>query len=212
MRKILLPVFILLLLSVAAGSCFARPTALSAPMDTLGPGMMQQQTFIDTINFRTGNAHFSYSDRQPENVFFIQQESSLHSSAIADYHPWTDGGFRISAGLFYSDEVHLTGPSSINLHNVLPCSNEMEQQSVAPYLGLGWGAAPANERSWTFTLDVGLIYQGQSAEFAAQCRQNPFSSQCVTSSGRGFDMQELQYTIERYGLYPVLSAGVTFKF
>ncbi len=185
---------------------------LSAPMDTLGPAMVQQQTFIDAVNFRTGNAHFSYSDKQPENVFFIQQESSLRSSAIADYHPWTDGGFRISAGLFYNDEIHLTASSNTNLHSVLPYSAEMEQQSVAPYFGLGWGMAPTSESNWAFTLDVGLIYQGQDAEFAAQCRKNPFSGQCMNRSGNHFDMQELQYTIERYGLFPVLSAGVTFKF
>ncbi len=69
MRTRLLPIFILPILFCCIETCFARQTALSAPMDTLGPGMIQQQTFIDTVNFRTGNAHFSYSDKQPENVF-----------------------------------------------------------------------------------------------------------------------------------------------
>ncbi len=182
-------------------------------MDTLGPGMIQQQTFIDTVNFRTGNAHFSYSDKQPENIFFIQQESSLRSSTIADYHPWADGGFRISAGLFYSDEIHLKESANINLHTVIPYSDETEQLSVAPYFGVGWGVAPASQSNWAFTFDVGLIYQGQTAGFSTQqCRQNPFSAQCAKRSSNLLDMQELQYTIERYGLYPVLSAGVTFKF
>ncbi len=211
MRKIIIP--ILILLTLAAENCLAKAAALATPMATLGPGMTRQQTGIDALNFRTGSAHFSYSGKQPENIFFIQQENSLRNSAIADYHPWTDGGFRISAGLFYNDEIHLVKSSAASSHNVLPYSDELEQQSVAPYFGLGWGVAPASESSWIFTLDVGLIYQGQDAEFSsAQCRKKPFSGQCADHFDNGFDMQELQYAIERYGLYPVLSAGVTFKF
>ncbi len=211
MRKKIIPLSVVLALHFSAGNCFARAAAFSVPIDALGFSG-DQLLVTDSLRLRAGNAHFSYSGGQAENVFFTREENNLTSSAIADYHPWTDGGFRISAGFFYNDERTTAELHSVGTNNILPYTDEIRQQSVAPYLGLGWGMAPTNKRDWIFTLDVGFVYQGQDAASAAQCRAGSFSPACMGYSDDQSSMEELQYTIERYGLYPVLSAGVTFKF
>ncbi len=177
MRRGTITIFNLLLLSMlylSAESVLARERSFSAPIDALGLSLEDQQQIADILSLRTGKVHFSYSDSLPENIFFTRQEKNLHSSTVADYHPWT-GGFRISAGVFYNNQLHLAGEASTSVGASLPCSAALEQQQyVAPYLGLGWGAAPNSTSNWVLTLDIGLLYQKQD-DSSAQCFQHPYS-------------------------------------
>ncbi len=214
MRRGTVTIFNLLLLSMlylSAGSVLARETGFSAPMDLLGLGLEGQQQLADILNLRTKKVHFSYSDSLPENIFFAQQEKNLHNSTVADYHPWT-GGFRISAGVFYNNRLNLAGEAPSSVGTSLPCSTAVEQQQyIAPYLGLGWGAAPNSKSNWALTLDIGFLYQKQD-ESSAQCFQGPTSRQCGSPSGLQPDAESLLESVQRHGIYPVLSAGITFKF
>ncbi len=138
-----------------------QETSLAAPIDTLQTGLEYQQQIDDIFSLRMGKIHFSYSDNLPENIFFSRQEKNLHRSAIADYRPWT-GGFRLSAGVFYNDQLYGGEQSITGIGNTLPFSATLEQQRfMAPYLGMGWGSTSGSKESWMFTLDVGLLYQGQ---------------------------------------------------
>lgn len=206
---------------LSAEAAIAATDILSNQIGTLSLYTGVQQPLTNSVIIRTSASTLNYEANLQENTtshLHLPQPGDINST-IADYHPWT-GGFRLSAGLFYDGKAlaPTISPndntySHIGTERIFPFQEKAKVHPLTPYFGFGWGLAPAKESSWMFSLDVGLIYQGTpETSLTTQCG-TPLSARCrALQSDTDRKEENFQDTLEHLGWYPVLSAGVTFKF
>jgi hypothetical protein len=96
-------------------------------------------------------------------------------SALADYYPSLDSGWRLTGGLIFSrinSEVtgrpDAQGGYLINQHRysatqVGALSGRVKFGPTNLYLGGGWDSAPLGTRGWRFVSDVGVFYAGKGS-------------------------------------------------
>jgi len=115
-------------------------------------------------------------------------------SGFLDWSP-SSGPFRLTAGLVAQDpRAEVGGPSGM----VEPGN------TIAPYLGIGYGRVP--RAGLNFYFDLGVVYQGAcgASTPTSQCAQYP--------SDAPLERYGLGRSLDRYGLSPVGRVGVRFGF
>ena len=154
------------------------------------------------ISVRPGLTSFSY-DKKSGNI----------KNSVTDVHPFS-GSFRLSAGLLQKDLDAASSLNNIAIENRLSdyavnrmdiLSQDLSASSQKPYVGFGWGLSPDEKGNWFINLDLGLMYQGND------CTGSDIE-RCSQLNNTSLDKLSVQDELEKYGWFPVLSGGVTFKF
>ena len=117
-------------------------------------------------------------------------------SGLSGFLDWSPSGqFRLTAGLVAQDpRAEVGGPSGM----VEPGN------TIAPYLGIGYGRVP--REGLNFYFDLGVIYQGA-------CGASAPSSPCAQySSDAPLERYGLGRSLDRYGLSPVGRVGISVGF
>lgn len=139
--------------------------------------------------------------------------------ALIDLYPGS-GSFRISGGLF-SNNNHIDLRSSddnvitvngVNYPSLLIgyITGDVTFNRTSPYLGIGWGVSPG--RHWGLTLDAGAMFQG-SPKIAVQ--PHPLIPAIVPASfytNLENERVKTENDIRGYRYWPIVSAGVVFRF
>ncbi len=206
--------------------------AATAKFGTLGFGIdatlgLEKQINL-RLNINKGKVDLDEADRS----YISDGGVDLFSAGVlADYHPY-DNGFRVSAGVYYNgnnldvtdsipqDNVQI-GNKVYDLTKNTKTHVEITPNSVAPYVGVGWGNAISNGSSWNFSFDVGVLYQGKpkatvtmsgtakdhnSGEIINLETNNIFKDNLAKEqSSFKSDVEDLQF-------YPVISFGISYKF
>ena len=177
MKKSFLTV-IVMLASALSFSAEAAGLAVGARASTLGLGVDLTTAFTSFLNGRAGFNYFTYSDTRTESDVRYDADLKLQSlSAMLDWHPFA-GGFRITAGALVNDNrLDMTakpaasftiGNNTYAPNQVGVLSAKVDFDDLAPYLGIGWGNAVAQDQGFSFALDVGVLFQGSpKAKLAA---------------------------------------------
>jgi hypothetical protein len=161
-------------MSLVALPARAANVGVSAGVGTLGAGLGLTFGVTERFNGRVGFGNFSDDVDFEEGDFEYEGEATLGGIyGLVDFHP-TGGGFRLSAGLVLNNN-ELTGDAEATTGFVeiggvqypaaavgtLSASTEFDD--VAPYLGIGWGNGASGERGFTFSFDLGVMFQGDVA-------------------------------------------------
>jgi len=141
--------------------------------------------------------------------------------ALLDWPP-RGGGFRISGGVFANgNDISGTGRgqsgSTVEFGDVIVAADDLgtvnasiDFDSVAPYLGIGWGNAVGDGR-WAFMIDIGVFFQG-SPDVAISTPQVDPSIAALVDAERVRAEAELEDEVDGLDLFPYLSAGFAFRF
>ena len=140
---------------------------------------------------------------------------------ILDWHPGA-GAFRFSAGAF-SNGNEITGAGRGQPGTFVEFGDEVfaaedlgtvnanfDFDSVAPYLGIGWGNAAQNE-GWSFSADIGVYLQGEPEVTLSTPDVDPSIVDLVAAELAQAEAN-LEDEVDNLDFYPYLSIGVAYRF
>ena len=209
------------LITKVEGMDVADGLAISVRGGTLGIGLELTKAITKRINAKLVVNDLSFSDDGDVDDIDYDFDIDLFSAGVLlDWHPF-NGGFHLSGGLLYS-ENDLDAKASTNqefeIGNTTYTSEEIgilrgeiEFSDFAPYLGIGWGNPVGKKRRWKILFDIGVIYLG-SSDANLSSTDGTLSNNPIFQADLKREEESLQDDIDDYGLYPVLSLGISYKF
>jgi hypothetical protein len=219
--KCLLLSLLLICLPVASGFANTGDFALGGKASTLGLGIDGTVGLLPRLNLRVGANAFSIElDTSTSDIDYDMEVDLLSFPIVLDWHLFRDSGFRISAGaLINQNEADLEGSSqsSYTIGGIEYTAAELgtlrgkvDFDTVAPYLGIGWGNAVGKNKRWSFNCDLGVVFQGQAnIDLAAN---GPVASDPSFQADLDQEKQDLEDELDDYKYYPVVSLGVSYRF
>jgi len=192
---------------------------------TLGLGLDLSYAFNRTFVLRTSLNGFSLYKK---NLKYADKEFKTYgtldnSGILIDVHPWQNA-FYFSWGAYKSkskidlkyepksDKIKIGNHTypSMQIGNVL--TSIKLKREVNPYFGFGYNSMDKNSR-WNFILDVGVIYiDTPKATINAYANKGFEALQPVLNNESKIESKNLNNKIKKYKLFPVISAGVGYKF
>ena len=195
--------------------------AVSGKASTLGLGGEFTTGVTSNINARVGlNVLDVDVEEEIEDVEFDMGIDLSSFSALADWYVF-NGSFRLSGGIIAMDneiDLEARGPSGETVEigdvtydwdDVGILHGTIENDEVAPYVGIGWGNPLTTDRRWGFTCDFGVAFTS-SPDITIDARGG--------TEPPGFDeeLAKLQGDIEdffdEFKLYPVIALSFFYRF
>jgi len=140
--------------------------------------------------------------------FFLSGGIVLNNSSIAISNKDTSATVNWNGNNYITKDMHLNG--------------EVKFQPFAPYLGMGWFAAPSSRGGFGFSAEFGVMYSGPpdinlTVNGQAANQNNPTNYFNVAADPTfqqdlTREEQKLEEDYKKYRFYPVLTLGVTYAF
>jgi len=220
MKKIISTTLLIAGISLAGQSAQAGGLAIAAKASTLGAGIELTTNVVPLLlNARLQINGLSYNKTITDTQVRYDAKLKLFSAgAIADFYPFA-GKFRISGGLYYNgNKLDITGKpsaaqqftfngttySSLKVGNV---NGSIDFNNFAPYLGIGWGDAVSSGSPFGFSFEVGALYQGTPKTSLTTSKTVAGLSTDIAAEKR-----KLDNSLNNFKFYPVVSAGINWKF
>jgi hypothetical protein len=201
--------------------------AITPEIGTLGIGASVTRSITPNFNARVGiNAFGVGADITATDVTYEADLSLSNISTLIDYHPAKNSGFRLTGGLIFQDNsLKGTGRPTNNTITVggeTYTVNVLESvdaeltfaNSVAPYLGLGWGNAVQQGRGFGFSFNLGVMFSG-----SPKIGVTPTFGPDATPENRSQinnsieqERRDLESDLDWLNIYPVLSLGISYQF
>jgi hypothetical protein len=225
-NKFVAAVYVGLLAGVMCQSALAD-VAVGVRAGTFGVGADVDVGLTQTLNVRVGYNTFSY--KRTINDTDVTYDGKLKinaASAILDWHAF-NGGFRFSLGAVQrGPKVDVVGKPNSNatyeFNDHIYTASEVGSltgtvklgDSVAPYLGVGWGNTVDKADRVTFLADIGVIHTGTAkSTLVVTCNS---AVPTVTCNQIRADVEaekaDLEDKISDYEWYPVISLGIAVRF
>ncbi|NCD34678.1 MAG: hypothetical protein EOL87_14840 [Spartobacteria bacterium] len=201
-------------------SAKALSLAAGGKIGTLGLGADVTLKLMPRLNLRaTGNWMDWSFDTTVDAVDFTLGADFATYGAALDFHPFANG-FRVSGGLLFGNnssklDAHLSIVQKIgdhyysasqigNIHGEIGFS-----KNPAPFFGIGYGNAVAEDQSFTFLFELGVVMQSYDVTLTADgdiASSEPFQS----------DLNELENDVQSdmddIKFYPIISFGMAYQF
>lgn len=221
MKKFL---FSLVAMAVIAG--FAKSAAaqgglaIGAKVGTLGPGVELSGYLVENLNIRGGFNYLPYSYEFEDGGINYDADLTMQSGLILlDWHMFGNN-FRLSAGLTINDNMlegtgTTTEPEEIGDNLYTPAElgtikGKATFDQLAPYVGIGYGNAVADDVSLSFIFDLGVIFQGTpDIELTAD---GTMANDPQLQADLKEQEKEFQDEADVFKIYPVLSFGIAYYF
>ncbi|HEY8240558.1 MAG TPA: hypothetical protein VIH35_03885 [Kiritimatiellia bacterium] len=221
MRQTLFSLIALALAAGFASSAHAQGgLALGVKIGTLGPGAELTAFLAPEVNLRVGGNYFTYS--YDDEIDDIEYEAKLHMQtllAVLDWHMF-ENNFRVSAGVVINDnsldvEGTPTEAEEVGGNLYTPAEMGTLQGSAsfdhfAPYVGIGYGNAVADDVALSFVFDLGVVFQGspdiELSSSGALANDPQFQADLKQEE------QDVQDDADAFSIYPVLAFGVAYYF
>ncbi|MFZ5524137.1 MAG: FecR family protein [Pseudomonadota bacterium] len=194
-------------------------TALTGKIGTLGLGAELNLGISENFSARFGVNGFNYKyNANSASVNYDFKMQLQTASAIADWYPFS-GGFRTSGGLFYNNnKFGLTGKptgGTFTIGNTTYPSGDISSlqadvsfNTVAPYLGIGWGNPVATGKGLGITTDIGVLLQGSpKVNMVVTCATTCNTLQADADAER----IKLQNDMSNLKWWPVASIGISYQ-
>lgn len=218
--------------AVPAESSEAFGVFTAVNVGTLGAGMDVGYQFNPYFKARLRGAFlgFDYDDSWDGGKADAKLKYNGHNvGVLVDCHPW-GGSFHVTAGLTLSgmnaklDVTNASGDQQIAVgDDVYGFSSDAaihakyQWDRVQPYLGIGWSSDGEGDRSWYFSVDLGVNFIG-SGDFTIG-----HSGDIRTGLGAQATSAELERSVRAEGkdffkiadhltVYPVVQLGAGYRF
>jgi hypothetical protein len=184
----------------------------------------------EKLNLRVGYGLLSYSDTiEDTDVVYEADADMSNASAILDWHPFASG-FRVSFGAVGpgltvdvvgqpTGGTYEIGDSTYTAAQIGTLNGQVKfANSVAPYIGIGYGNVVDKNHRVTFLFDLGVAYIGKSeVNLSATCGPTLSAAQCNTlqsqlASDIAAEQQELADDVGAVEFWPVIQIGLGIRF
>lgn len=144
----------------------------------------------------------------------------------ADWFPFHNG-FRLSPGLVANgNELDLNGRpragqtfdiggNTYTVDEVGSLNGNVDFNSLAPYLGVGWGNPFGAGGNWSFSCDLGVVFQGSPNVTLTATPTNAFDDPALRAElDRRVEAErrDLEDELDDFKYYPLVSIGITYRF
>jgi hypothetical protein len=204
--------------------------AITPEISTLGVGATVTRSITPNFNAKVGINGLGISRDISISDFNYNANLNLFNvSTLVDYLPWQKSGFHLTGGLVFQDNnlegtgKANSGGTTININGKsYNTTTELESvkakvsfaNSVAPYIGIGWGNAVKPGKHWGFSANLGAMFSGSPkvdltpifAPGANQTVKNEINNNITTEKKKQED------DLNWLSIYPVFSVGVSYQF
>ncbi|MEZ4483435.1 MAG: hypothetical protein R2864_02175 [Syntrophotaleaceae bacterium] len=213
--------FLLIGLTVVPAFADTGDIALGIKASTLGAGAEATVGLCPSINLRAGANAFSFDfDANTSDIDYDVEADLLSFPVILDLHPFKESGFRISAGVLInknkadaegsSQSSYTIGDTVYTPEELGSLTGKIDFNSLAPYVGIGWGNAVGKDKRWSFSCDFGVVFQGDpKIDLVAN---GTLASDPNFQDDLAREKKELEDELDDYKYYPLISLGITYKF
>lgn len=180
---------------------------------TLGLSKALSKDMVARIDY-TGGVSVSKNGRR-EGVDFAGKLKSNNVGAYVDYFPF-DNGFRVTGGLTLNStkfELNSRGGSAtvngkpVNLSGYV-FNVAVAQPKLTPYVGIGFGHKPSSGKGLGYHLDVGA----QVGKFKTTVFSDVVGVNGITQADVAAEAAKVRDSVTKLRLYPVVSAGLDYRF
>ena len=197
--------------------------ALGPKFGTTGIGLEVVFGVNEYLNLRSGFNYGSFTWSQEFGDSDYDMDVTMTSvPLLVDVQPF-GGHFRITGGLFFQPGTEAdidstpTEPTQIGEHTYNPdtigtLKGTIEVDGVvAPYLGIGFGNAVAEDQLLTFSLDIGVIFQSYDTSLTADgagmtAKLDTFREDVAKEA------ENIQSDMDDWKIFPVLTLGLAWHF
>ncbi|BAZ12580.1 hypothetical protein NIES4071_44110 [Calothrix sp. NIES-4071] len=171
---------------------------------------------------------FSYGiDIEETDVKYKADLNLLNVSTLVDYHPFKNSGLRLTGGVVFNNnkvegnaqarnnqEFEFNG----NTYNTSQIGSAKAKvslpNSVAPYLGIGWGNAVRPGNRLSFAVNLGVMFTGSpNVDVTGNIDPSvPAATREQILRDVKAEERQLEKDLDGYSIYPVLSVGVSYHF
>jgi hypothetical protein len=221
-KKLTVFVAVMFLFVIAAPNLFAENTgvAISAKAGTLGVGLEGIVSIIPQFNARVGANTFSYSyDGTESDIKYDIDLKLLTFAGLVDWFPFNNG-FRVSAGaMINKNKLDLEATSSASYDiggttytaaQVGTLTSKLDFKNLAPYVGIGFGNPFGSDSNWSFSLDLGVMFQG-SPDLSVETT-GTLANNAAFQANLAKEKQELEDDLDKAKYYPVIAIGISYRF
>jgi hypothetical protein len=192
---------------------------------TLGAGLDVTVGMSESLGLRLQANALSYENDFNESDVDYRADVELKSAGLLlDWHPFS-GVFRVSLGAYWNGNeatavgrptggTYVINGVTYNAADIGSLDGQIDFESVAPYLGIGFASAPKAGRGMTFSFDLGVLYQGEpNVGLTATCGVGLPPATCTQlQSDVAAEQASLQEDLSGYKFYPVVSFGIGYRF
>jgi len=196
---------------------------------TLGLGLDISKPINEFVSLRFNMNKFTYNTTDTSRynkILHADKEYDLNTKGVLlDFYVLQ---LRLTAGLYKNDNVIKysstpKGSNPIILNGtrygtsiLRKVESTVSFNSVAPYLGVGWGNNGNREGwgGWNLTLDVGLMYHGApEIDIDLQINDNvPITSRSLIAENLKIERKKQEKDLSDFPFYPVVMVGLNYSF
>jgi hypothetical protein len=201
--------------------------ALAVRAGTFGYGPDFDIGLTKNLTLRLGYNTFSYNRTvEDTDVTYDGKLKIGAASALVDWHVF-NGGFRLSLGAVQKGpKIDVTGVPNANAKYELNGHTYNASDigslkgtiklgdSVAPYVGIGWGNTVDEADRVTFLFDIGAIHTGSAkTDLTVTCNPALPTATCdQVRSDVNAEKADLDDKAKDYEWYPVIAVGFAVRF
>lgn len=214
-----------------AGHATAADLAVTADLGSTGIGAHVTVPIAPEqgLELRLGTNYLrGYKFKKNTGQVAYDFKASLRTiDALLDWHPM-QSGFRLTGGVVYNNNVvdGIGVPSRITTFSFENGSYSTSQigrligqidfDSVAPYLGIGWSMAGTG-RGWSASSDLGVMYQGSPKTKLAFGGCSLPGTGCALVANAltpllAAEAKRVDDELRTYRFFPVLRVGLSYRF
>jgi hypothetical protein len=196
--------------------------ALGARISTLGVGPDITVGILDSLNIRAAGHWGSIDLKGDGEDIEYDCTLDLRSGLVtAEWFP-LGGDFHIVAGAFINGNSldasaelknglsYNIGGYSYTFAEIGGIKGDIDYDSVAPYLGIGWGNPVSKDYNLTYFIDLGIAYQGKAD--VSLTASGTLANDPAFLADLQEEEDDLQDDLDNWKYYPVISMGLTYKF
>jgi hypothetical protein len=214
---------------ISQTSVKTRGWAITPEISTLGVGATVTKSITPHINAKVGINGLGISrDISVSDVDYKAKINLFNVSTLVDYLPWQKSGFHLTGGLVFQDnnfegtgKANSGGKININGQDY-DTTTQLESvkakvsfaNSIAPYIGLGWGNAVKPGKHWGFSTNLGVMFSGSpkvdlTPVFASGANQTVKDE---INNNIAAEKKKQEDDLNWLNIYPVFSLGISYQF
>lgn len=224
MKKILASTAIAVAALASVASANASGFDVGVNVGSMGVGPQIGYTIVDNkLDVRLATGFLSYNHSETSSQMDYSGSLKLRNAALlADYHPFS-GSFRLTAGVVINkNKLTLDGRptpgTTYTTNDGYTYTAEagdsvnatVDFRNAAPYVGIGWGRNDMKP-GLHFTADIGAMFQGSPRSTINITTSNP-AAQAQADAYAANAKSQLNSDLKRFKVYPVVQAGVLYRF
>ncbi len=185
----------------------AHAIGVGAKIGTLGIGAELGLTLSDHFTTRLALNKYKYNDNQTIDGIDYNADLDLKSTALfLDWSPFTNGSLHLTVG-YVNNDSQLKGTAVANNYPIGGGTYSTTVDATVdlgsgPYLGIGYGNV--SNAGIGFTFELGILKSGAPKVH--------LSAPGAPDNEVATEEQRMQDELNKYDVYPVVSAGISIGF